>query len=163
MEFLLVIPLVAIGIVGYSISAFFSGWLELQRAYPDREMVDGQRVSSCSVTLGGSAYYSGVINLNLSQRGLRLSITPLLRLYHPPIFIPWSEVTECALASFPLSMPLSFYCGRTVSRTRKGADSDVVKLRVSRWPEPIHFYSFFWKQKGIAMLIVRYQREASET
>ena len=110
----------------------FQRWRDLQRFYPDRESVDDQRVPWYSVNLGRSAYYSGVIHLDMSQRGLRLSITPLLRLYHPPIFIPWSEVTEWALAPFPLFGPIRFYCGRAGSLTEKRADANVVKLRVSQ-------------------------------
>ena len=163
MEYLLLILLVVVGLGAYAISAFFSGWRDLQRFYPDRESVDDQRVPWYSVNLGRSAYYSGVIHLDMSQRGLRLSITPLLRLYHPPIFIPGSEVTECALAPFPLFGPVRFYCGRAGSLTEKRADANVVKLRVSQWPLPIHLYSFFGKHKHVSMLIVRYWKEASGT
>ena len=161
MEYFLIIPLVIVALGLYSISAFVSGWRELQRLYPDQESVNSQRVPWYSVNLGRSAYYSGVLHLDLSHRGFRLSITSLLRHYHPPIFIPWNEVTECALAPFPLFGPVSFYCGRATRHTEKRANADVVKLRVLKWPLPIHFYSFFGMHRHVPLLIVRYWEKAS--
>ena len=50
------------------------------------------------MSLGSGLYpagYGGVVFVRLSQQGIGLSVIFLLRFYHPPIFIPWSEVARC--------------------------------------------------------------------
>ncbi|MGA6992973.1 MAG: hypothetical protein WBX50_03655 [Candidatus Deferrimicrobiaceae bacterium] len=51
------------------------------------------------MSLGSGVYpagYGGVVFVRLSQHGIGLSVIFLLRFFHPPIFIPWSEVARCA-------------------------------------------------------------------
>ena len=41
------------------------------------------------------AGYGGAVFIRVSPLGLGLSVFFLLRFYHPPIFLPWSDVTRC--------------------------------------------------------------------
>ncbi|HBX43163.1 MAG TPA: hypothetical protein DEH27_04950 [Deltaproteobacteria bacterium] len=39
--------------------------------------------------------YGGAVFVRVSPHGLGLSVFFLLRFYHPPMFIPWSDITRC--------------------------------------------------------------------
>jgi hypothetical protein len=47
--------------------------------------------------------YGGCITAYLGPGGLRLSVWPIFRLMHPPLLIPWDEITSVARSK-------SFFC-----------------------------------------------------
>jgi hypothetical protein len=46
------------------------------------------------------ASYGGILTLIGNEDGLRLSVFSMFRLGHPPIFIPWSEITATQVKRF---------------------------------------------------------------
>ena len=70
-----------------------SGWRELSENYPSPGMLDGQmfRFQSASLRLGTN--YGGCLNVGVNQMGLHLSLVALFRIGHPPVFIPWPDIS----------------------------------------------------------------------
>ncbi|RYD79917.1 MAG: hypothetical protein EOP84_12490 [Verrucomicrobiaceae bacterium] len=139
----LVLLLLALGQAIYVVSAFLGGWHQLQKLYPDQPASPEVNVSGLSLCFGRSAVYGQVIRVELGQLGIRISISPFLRLYHPPIFVPWKDVAGCELTHF---------------RIFKNA----VRLEIAQWPHPIHIYSLLWKhEKFPALLLRRWEQQGA--
>ena len=70
-----------------------SGWRELSENYPSPGMLDGQmfRFQSASLRLGTN--YGGCLNVGVNQMGLHLSLVAFFRIGHPPVFIPWPDIS----------------------------------------------------------------------
>jgi hypothetical protein len=75
--------------------AWIGGWGVLARHYPARSDSDGRRFWFRSGRLGG-VNYGGCLILTVSAAGLRVTALPLFRSGHPPLFIPWGDVTAIA-------------------------------------------------------------------
>lgn len=74
-----------------------SGWRELAGHFPASvsSAAEGRDFRFASGTLGSPALpirYRYCLTCSVSAAGLRLSVLPLLRFMHPPMFIPWSAV-----------------------------------------------------------------------
>ncbi|MDH3383563.1 MAG: hypothetical protein OEM42_05830 [Deltaproteobacteria bacterium] len=79
--------------------SLWSGWQRIARKFPYREIPDSRRYAFVRMSLGSGLYpvgYGGVVFVRLSPHGIGLSVIFLIRFFHPPIFIPWSEVARCA-------------------------------------------------------------------
>ena len=75
-----------------------SGWRKIAKRFPYKRSTDDRKFSFVRMTLGkglNPAGYGGAVFVRVSPQGLGLSVFFLLRFYHPPMFIPWSEVTRC--------------------------------------------------------------------
>ena len=75
--------------------AWVGGWGVLARHYPARSDSDGRRFWFRSARLG-SVNYGGCLILTVSAAGLRVAALPPFRSGHPPLFIPWGDVTVTA-------------------------------------------------------------------
>lgn len=80
--FMVVIPL-AIGLAG--------GWAALAKEYRLRGRFDGPRWWFQDITLRGWCNYSGCNSVGANADGLYLNT--VLWLLHPPLYIPWSELS----------------------------------------------------------------------
>lgn len=87
--FVVVFPLLGCG-VGLLLGSF--GWRRLAAAYPDRPSATGERWGWRSMAIEWGPSYSNCVNFLVAQEGLRISLAALLRVGHPPIFIPWSDL-----------------------------------------------------------------------
>jgi hypothetical protein len=107
--------------------SFVGGWFFLARMFPDRAFAASHLFSSTSGyfgrVIGG---YGRCVSLAVSSSGLRLSIFPLFRAFHPPIVIPWQQVVGC-------------------TRTRFLGLREGVRLNIVGWPRPIYLYGFLGK------------------
>lgn len=75
-----------------------SGWRKIAKRFPHKRSAVGRKFFFVRMTLGrglNPAGYGGAVSVRVSTQGLGLSVFFLLRFYHPPMFIPWSEVTRC--------------------------------------------------------------------
>jgi hypothetical protein len=68
------------------------GWQVLARHYPLLSPFTGRRFRFRSGRLG-SVNYGSCLTLGAGTQGLYLAVFPLFRPAHPPLLIPWSEVT----------------------------------------------------------------------
>ena len=75
--------------------AWIGGWGVLARHYPARRGFDGRRFSFRSARLGGVSY-SGCLTLTVGAEGVSVAVLPMFRAGHPPLFIPWGDVTASA-------------------------------------------------------------------
>lgn len=75
-----------------SLVGALSGWGALARHYRTRGAFDGTRFYLASARIGWSNY-GGVLNVGVNAHGLRLSVIFPFRPGHPPLLIPWADVT----------------------------------------------------------------------
>ncbi len=76
--------------------AHVSGWRQLAADYPANELIQGQTIWTGSVLFGWLMGYNNGVIMTANGEGLRLSLWPLIRIGHPPIFLPWSEMQASA-------------------------------------------------------------------
>lgn len=72
--------------------AALGGWKALAAAYPPTEEPPGERFAWRSMRIGW-VNYNNCVNLVAGRFGLHFSMVFLLRLGHPPFYVPWSEIT----------------------------------------------------------------------
>ncbi|WP_309941639.1 hypothetical protein [Aureibacter tunicatorum] len=67
------------------------GWSDLVEKYKMNNRFTGKRVGIISASVNASNYQNCLI-LKYNDDGLYLKTTIFFKLFHPPIFIPWTEV-----------------------------------------------------------------------
>lgn len=88
------------------LAQYWSGWGTLSEVYTStRNFRPMQRWTFISARMGirqGDTLLGvekplfslrNCLNIAVSEAGLRLSVFPLFRLFHPPLFIPWNHVS----------------------------------------------------------------------
>jgi hypothetical protein len=73
-------------------TSYLSGWWRLSRHYRHRGHFDGTRRRFRSVSFGWSNY-NGAVTVGTNSEGLYLAMFLLFRPGHPPLFVPWADVT----------------------------------------------------------------------
>jgi hypothetical protein len=84
--------LVLWGLISYGIS-WMSGWHRLAQRFRWEQDFDGERWRFQSGSMRLGAHYNGVLTLGANREGIYLAVLFPFRLAHPPLFIPWSEIT----------------------------------------------------------------------
>jgi hypothetical protein len=79
-------------LVGFIIS-YIGGWWTLRTRYRARAPFSGQLIRGQSGQMRWLAGYSTCLNVGANEEGLFLSTMVLFRAGHPPLLIPWDEVT----------------------------------------------------------------------
>jgi hypothetical protein len=69
-----------------------SGWRSLARSYPALVPPEGQSFWFRTGSFG-STNYSSCLHFTSGRAGLFLSVFLLFRPAHPPVFVPWSDVS----------------------------------------------------------------------
>ena len=83
---------VALIIVSVTISAI-GGWMTLAKKYRHCGEFKGEQWGSQSGDMRFIAGYRNGLNLGVNEKGLYLSTILPFRIAHPPLFIPWTEVS----------------------------------------------------------------------
>ena len=68
------------------------GWAKLARYYRAPESFDGERQFFRSAQVGQSSYRN-CLTMGASPRALHLSVFFLFRVGHPPLHIPWGDIS----------------------------------------------------------------------
>jgi hypothetical protein len=115
-----------LGWCGITVSiSLVGGWHALAKKYRLEktsfhiEENTGEKRFRCASMAIGPAYfpthYGNCLTIGVSSRGILLRAWPLLRLMHPPLMIPWSDVEKCEMASeYLIFKRTSIYvCGTT--------------------------------------------------
>ncbi len=98
---LLMFPLICILFIVFFITlwnfvvfliAVIGGWLRLAQHYRAQADFEGTKWPMQSGYMGLSRY-RGVLTIGANSQGLYLAVFPLFRIAHPPLFIPWSDIT----------------------------------------------------------------------
>ncbi len=97
------VPLLALfGVMWAGVShllAVLGGWSRLAGQYRDRGSFEGYRRRFSSGQLFGGVSqripcnYRSCLTLGSNSQGLFLAMLPLFRVAHPPLFIPWGDIS----------------------------------------------------------------------
>jgi hypothetical protein len=89
-------------LVTFLLSAM-GGWRALAQHYVASSPFSGQRFRFRSAQLGGYVNYGGCLTLGAGPSGLYLAVLPLFRMAHPPLIVPWTDITAREVRSWFLS------------------------------------------------------------
>ena len=73
--------------------AQLSGWAQLSRYYRTETQFEGERWYFRSCRARWMTHYNGCVTVGANTQGLYLAIFLLFRLGHPPVLVPWYQVT----------------------------------------------------------------------
>ena len=71
------------------------GWVALARAYSCLDFLPSDQWSFQSAAMRYWINYGNCLTVGVSPQGLYLAIFFLLRVGHPPLLIPWSDISIC--------------------------------------------------------------------
>ena len=103
--FLIGFPLFWCGVI--FLIALIGGWATLSRVYRFDGYFQGQQWSMQSARLGWTNY-NNVLTVGANWEGLYLSPLFLFRTGHPPLFIPWIDISVKKTASLFTSIEFRF-------------------------------------------------------
>ena len=89
---LLIFALICWLVFVLNLGAWLNGWWSLARAYPHTGHFDGKLRRFRSLHLGWGNY-NGITTIGTNAEGLYLAMFVLFRPGHPPVFIPWDDVS----------------------------------------------------------------------
>ena len=72
-----------------------SGWHQLASRFRATSPIEGERCRFASLSLGTGAFpmsYRNCIFVTVGRSGFVMSVLFLYRMFHPPIYVPWSAV-----------------------------------------------------------------------
>jgi hypothetical protein len=122
--------------VGVLISRL-GAWSRIATEYRQWETFDGERWRGQSAKVGW-ANYGNCLTVGVNQRGVHLSVFFLFRPGHPPIFVPWEDVsvTEGKRLFFKhVDLAFRRAPGARVRLSKRLADKLQAKVG-TRWPCP---------------------------
>lgn len=73
--------------------SYVGGWHSLAQQFRNDGPVYGERYRWQAAGMRWTARYNGCLTISADIHGLNLSTNILFRIAHPPLFIPWSEIT----------------------------------------------------------------------
>jgi hypothetical protein len=73
--------------------SWWSGWAVLARRFRLRSKFTGSRWRGQSGQMRWLCGYRGCLTVGADSEGLYLATFPFFPLFHPPLFIPWNEVS----------------------------------------------------------------------
>ncbi len=96
-----------------------SGWGRLGQRYPAGRRTTGAAFARASVRLNGRWYHE-TADVRIGGGGILVRLSPVFRPYHPPLLLPWDDVTadESALGD---TLPLAIGDGASVLLTGPAA------------------------------------------
>ncbi len=81
------------------IISLLGGWARLATCYRAPGAFEGPQWHFQSGHLGLTRY-KGILTFGADREGLYLAVFPLFRINHPPLWIPWSEITMVESSRF---------------------------------------------------------------
>lgn len=79
--------------------AVIGGWSRLAQYYQASSKFEGKTWGFRSGRMG-ITNYSGCLTIGVNDYGLYLAVFPLFRVGHPPLFIPWYDITTSKSRKF---------------------------------------------------------------
>ena len=73
--------------------SYIGGWAKLAGDFKARSAFTGQLWNWQSGSMRWTAHYSRCLTVGCDTRGLYVSVLPIFRFKHPPLFIPWMEIS----------------------------------------------------------------------
>jgi len=90
---LLALFLVALWCAICYLAAWMGGWRALAQRFRCEQTFEGERWPFRSGSMRRGTHYNRVLTLGANREGLYLAVLSVFRVGHPPLFIPWSEIT----------------------------------------------------------------------
>jgi hypothetical protein len=97
------------------IVAYIGGWSRLAQYYQTQSKFEGKKWGFKSGRMGVTNY-NGCLTIGANDQGLYLAVFPIFRVGHPPLFIPWYDITTSKSRKFLVSY-LDFTFARVPSIT----------------------------------------------
>ena len=79
-------------VVGF-VSRHLTGWASLAQRYRCDERFSGDRLRFRSAAMRYWSHYGNCLTMGVNPEGFFLSVSIPFLLGHPPLFIPWNEIT----------------------------------------------------------------------
>jgi hypothetical protein len=76
----------------------WSGWATLARRFRTRSKFVGSRWHGQSAQMRWGCNYGACLTVGANSTGIYLSTLPFFPLLHPPLFIPWTEISVPSLS-----------------------------------------------------------------
>jgi len=73
--------------------SIIGGWRALSGDYRANFPYDGKKLRMKSVGMRWATSYGNCVTVGANKEGLYLSVLPIFRLGHPPLFIPWTDIS----------------------------------------------------------------------
>jgi len=134
--FLVLLVAVIAVVVGLSIS-HISGWALLAQRYRCEGGFAGDRLRFRSAAMRYSSHYGNCLTMGANPQGLFLSMSVSFLVGHPPLFIPWSEITV-RRGRFLWSIYVELRLGREPAiplRISEGLASKLAAWAGGSWPK----------------------------
>lgn len=90
---LIVLLFIATWVAVVNIISLLGGWRSLGKSYRADRPFSGQRFWFQSAGLRTMTSYNNVLTIGANEEGLYLSVFFLFRFGHPPLFIPWEDIS----------------------------------------------------------------------
>jgi len=102
----------------YSTITLLTGWHGLAKKYPYAGAIEtGEELKTFKrndLKIGANGRYKSCVTVTLHEKGIKLVPFPILRPFHPPIFIHWKEMHQVQLVPHPyLRKKFEFYAQTT--------------------------------------------------
>lgn len=92
----LFIAVFSLGWIGLSaLLSVMSGWGQLASKFRSNSAIDGEKFRFSSMSIVSGIFpinYGNCVFITVGRSGFALSVLFLFRLFHPPLFISWSEI-----------------------------------------------------------------------
>ena len=92
--------------------ARLTGWARLAERFRLTSTFTGPSWGFQSARMRWSTHYGSCLNVGADATGLKLSVLFLFRLGHPPLFVPWSEISIAGRQSFLFVRQVRLLLGR---------------------------------------------------
>jgi len=118
------------------IVARLSGWSALANDYRGNNSFPEKRWHMCSAGMRLISHYSFCVNVGADNKGLYMSILLPFRIGHPPLFIPWAEISVAEKKDFIFSwLVLTFKKDPEIPiRINKRLGNKIKSSYPSYWP-----------------------------
>jgi len=133
------IPLYFVGfwiVICFGIS-LIGGWHKMGRVYAAEQPFQGESWSFQDAGLRYFTSYHNVLKIGANPEGLSLAVFPLFRAGHPPLFIPWQDIS--VLPGMSLWVPIYKFEFRQVPdvplRLREKLAMQIKGAAGAAWPE----------------------------
>lgn len=114
--------------------SIFSGWHSLAQKFRCTREFPRDTWTFCSAYMRFFSHYGTILTFGADPSGLYISIFPAFRLGHPPLLIPWSEVTVIQGETGFLFKRRKFLLGREESIPLSISSSLVENLQKAAGP-----------------------------
>jgi hypothetical protein len=92
--------------------AVFSGWMTLSRRFRLTSAFTGPTWEFRSARMRWTSHYGNCLSIGADTAGLKLSVLFLFRPGHPPLFVPWAEISVARRRNFLFIRQVKLLLGR---------------------------------------------------